>query len=155
MIFVISPDDKGNVIVKCTCSVGKSDQPIVWLKEVPPQIREMARTVKKLLTAMSLVSQYGLDQYQYVQDATGKYTNPFDMPSESFDDLAKSMRDSTVKVQKNKNALRKMYAPKGKNKGRIRIQPRQQGGTLKYKRYELRIYSRSLKPQENQIWDKK
>lgn len=155
MIFVIGPDDKGNVIVKCTSSVGKSDQPIVWTERVPPQIREMARTVKKLLTAMSIISKYGLDQYQYVQDATGKYTNPFDMPSESLDDFAKNMRDSAVKVQKNKDALREMYAPKGKNKDRIRIQTRQQGGTLKYKRYELRIYSRSLKPQENQIWNKK
>lgn len=48
MIFVIGPDDKGNVIVKCTSSVGKSDQPIVWTERVPPQIREMARTVKKV-----------------------------------------------------------------------------------------------------------
>ncbi len=78
-----------------------------------------------------------------------------DVPSESLDDFAKNMRDSAVKVQKNKDALREMYAPKGKNKDRIRIQTRQQGGTLKYKRYELRIYSRSLKPQENQIWNKK
>lgn len=114
MIFVIGPDDKGNVIVKCTSSVGKSDQPIVWIERVPPQIREMARTVKKLLTAMSIISKYGFDQYQNVRDAAKEYTDP--MPSESFDDLAKSMRDSTVKVQKNKNALREMYAPKGKIK---------------------------------------
>ena len=57
-----------------------------------------------------------------------------------------------VEIKKNNRAL---GIPKRKSKNRIRIQTRQQGGTLKYKRYELRIYSRSLKSQENQIWDKK
>lgn len=62
------------------------------------------------------------------------------MEHESLDDFAKSMECSRVRVQKSKSALREMYTFKRKDKDRIRIQTRQQGGTLKYKRYELRIY---------------
>jgi hypothetical protein len=72
MMFVIGEDDKGNVIVKKTSSVGKTEQLIFLIERIPLQIRESART--KILT-------------------------------------------------------------------------RQQGCTLKYKRYELRIYSRLLKAQ--------
>lgn len=147
MIFVIGEDDKGNVIAKKTSSVGKSDQLIFWIERVPLQIREIARTVTKLVEIIGYIS-----RNIPLQDAVEEYTNLLTMPSESFYDFVKSMRDLEVVVQENKNELREMYAPKRKNKDRIRIQSRQQGGTLKYKRYELRIYSRLLKSQENQIW---
>lgn len=150
MIFVIDRDDNGNVIAYKASCVGKSDQLIFWNERVLLQIREIARTVTKLVEIIGYIS-----RNIPLQDAVEEYTNLLAMPSESLDDFLKSMEDLAVEVPKNKNALREMYVPKGKNKGRIRIQSRQQGGTLKYKRYELRIYSRSLKSQENQIWDKK
>lgn len=149
MIFVIGEDDKGNVIVKKTSSVGKSDQLMFWFERVPLQIREIARTVTKLVEIIGYIS-WNIP----LQDAVEEYTNLLTMPSESFDDFAKSIEDLAAEVRKNKNALREMYAPNRKNKDRIRIQSRQQGGMLKYKRYELRIYSRLLKSQENQIWSK-
>lgn len=67
------------------------------------------------------------------------------MDHESLDDFAKSMECSRVRVEKNKSALREMYTFKRKDKDRIRIQTRQQGSTLKYKRYELRIYDRMIR----------
>lgn len=137
MIFVIDEDDNENVIVYKTSSVGKSDQLLFLMEGVPSKIIEIAKTVTKLVEAIGYIS-----RNIPLQDAAEEYTDLLTMPSKSLDDFAKSMEDLMVEVKDNKNALRDMYAPKRKNKDRIRIQTRQQGGTIKYKRYELRIYSR-------------
>ncbi len=137
MIFVIDADDNENVIVYKASSVGKSDR-LLFLMELPAsKIIEIAKTVTKLVEAIGYIS-----RNVPLQDAAIEYTDLLTMPSESFNDFAKSMEDLMVEVKENKNALRDMYAPKRKNKDRIMIQTRQQGGMIKYKRYELRIYSR-------------
>lgn len=142
MIFVIGEDDNGNVIVNKTSGVGKSNQLIFLLEGVSAKIGEIARIVTKLVGIIDYIS-----RNVYHQDAVEEYTNLLCMPSESLDDFAKRMENIKsvgVEIQKNNNALIEMYAPKRKNKGRTRIQTQQQGGTLKYKRYELRIYGRMI-----------
>lgn len=149
MIFVISEDDKGNPIVHKVSNSGKSDCLIFLIEGVQSSIRAIAMAVTKVVKAVCYISR----QVPY-HDAAEEYTNLLTMPSKSFDDFEKSIKGLGVEVRENKNALREMYVSKRKNKNRIKIRSRQQGGTLKYKRYELRIYSKSLKSQENQIWDK-
>lgn len=138
MIFVIGEDDNGNVIVNKTSGVGKSDQLIFLLEGVSAKIGEIARTVTKLVGIIDYIS-----RNVYHQDAVEEYTNLLEMPSESLGAFVK-MGTLGLEIQKNNNALIEMYAPKRKNKGRTRIQTQQQGGTLKYKRYELRIYGRMI-----------
>lgn len=114
MVFVACEDDKGNVIIKTTSSIGKMDEGIIILKQV---------------------------QYSVFQESVEEIANLLCMPSESLDDFAKSMESLGVEIQKNNNALMEMYTPGRKNKARTKIQTRQQvKSTLKYKRYELRIY---------------
>lgn len=138
MIFVIGEDDNGNVIVNKTSGVEKSDQLIFLLEGVSAKIGEIARTVTKLVGIIDYIS-----RNVYHQDAVEEYTNLLEMPSESLGAFVK-MGTLGLEIQKNNNALIEMYAPKRKNKGRTRIQTQQQGGTLKYKRYELRIYGRMI-----------
>ena len=52
-MFVINKDDKGNVIVKKTSSVGKTEQLIFLIERIPLQIREIARTMTKLAGIIS------------------------------------------------------------------------------------------------------
>ncbi len=138
MIFVIDEDDYGNAIVYKASSAGKSDEPIIFLTEgVTSKIKDTAKIVAKLVGIIGYIS-----RNVPLQDAVEEYTDLLTMPSKSLDNFAKSMEDLMVEVKENKNALRDMYASKRKNKDGIRIQTRQQGGTIKYKRYELRIYSR-------------
>lgn len=139
MIFVIGEDDNGNVIVNKTSGVEKSDQLIFLLEGVSAKIGEIARTVTKLVGIIDYIS-----RNVYHQDAVEEYTNLLEMPSESLGAFVK-MGTLGLEIQKNNNALIEMYAPKRKNKGRTRIRTWQQGGTLKYKRYELRIYNRIIK----------
>lgn len=138
MIFVIGEDDNGNVIVNKTSGVEKSDQLIFLLEGVSAKIGEIARTVTKLVGIIDYIS-----RNVYHQDAVEEYTNLLEMPSESLGAFVK-MGTLALEIQKNNNALIEMYEPKRKNKGRTRIQTQQQGGTLKYKRYELRIYGRMI-----------
>lgn len=139
MIFVIGEDDNGNVIVNKTSGVEKSDQLIFLLEGVSAKIGEIARTVTKLVGIIDYIS-----RNVYHQDAVEEYTNLLEMPSESLGAFVK-MGTLGLEIQKNNNALIEMYASKRKNKGRTRIRTWQQGGTLKYKRYELRIYNRIIK----------
>ena len=139
MIFVIGEDDNGNVIVNKTSGVEKSDQLIFLLEGVSAKIGEIARTVTKLVGIIDYIS-----RNVYHQDAVEEYTNLLEMPSESLGAFVK-MGTLGLEIQKNNNALIEMYAFKRKNKGRTRIRTWQQGGTLKYKRYELRIYNRIIK----------
>lgn len=138
MIFVIGEDDNGNVIVNKTSGVGKSDQLIFLLEGVSARIGEIARTVTKLVGIIDYIS-----RNVYHQDAVEEYTNLLEMPSESLGAFVK-MENLGVKIQKNNSVLIKMYASKRKNKGRTRIRTRQQSCTLKYKRYELRIYGKLI-----------
>lgn len=145
MIFIIGEDDTGNVIVKKASSAGKTEQLIFLLERVPLQIREVARTVTKLVEIIGYIS-----RNIPLQDAVEEYINLLCMPSESLDDFAKSIKNIKslgVEIQKNNSALIEMYTHERKNRARTKILTRQQGCTLKYKRYELRIYSRLLKAQ--------
>lgn len=141
MIFIIGEDEKENIIINKTSSAGKADQLIFLLEGVQSRIREIARTVIKLVRIIDYISQNVPHQ-----DAVEEYINLLNIHSKSLDDLAKSMESLGVEIQKDNSAPIKMYIPE-KNKGRARIQTRQQGCTLKYKRYELRIYSRMIKGQ--------
>ncbi len=137
MIFVIGVDDKGDVLVKTTSSVGRSDQLIFLLEEVPPQIREIARIVAKWAGTIGYISW----NVPY-QDAVEKYTDLLSMPSESFNDFAKSMERLVVNNLKIEGTQRETHY-KRKISSRTKIQTWQQPkNTLKYKAYELRIYNK-------------
>lgn len=136
MIFVISEDDKGNPIVHKVSNSGKSDCLIFLIEGVQPSIRAIAMAVTKVVKAVCYISR----QVPY-HDAAEEYTNLLTEPSESLDDFKKIMKSLGIEIKKNNGAL---SIPKRKSKDRIMIQTRQQGGILKYKRYELRIYSRLL-----------
>lgn len=144
MMFVIGEDDKGNVIVKTTSSVGKSDQLIFWLEEVPLQIREGARIVAKLAETIGYIL-----RNVYYQDVVEKCTDLLSMPTESLDDFAKSMERLAVNNLDIKETQRETHN-KRKINSRTKIQKWQQSkDTLKYKAYELRIYNKDGNARKN------
>lgn len=137
MIFIIGEDDKGNVIVKTTSGVGKSDQLIFWLEEVPTQIKEIARIVAKSAGIIDYISR----NVPY-QDAVEKYTDLLSMPSESFNDFAKCMERLALNNLDIEGTQRETHN-KGKSITGRRFKKWQQSkDTLKYKAYELRIYNK-------------
>lgn len=79
--------------------------------------------------------------YTFIEEHRAK---SLDQPN-ALADFVKTME--RIEVEENDRLLRKKYKYKKENGGKIRIWAPQQGGTLKYKRYELRIYSGLLKVQ--------
>lgn len=138
-MFVIGEDDKGNVIVKTTSSVGKSEQLIFQLGIILLQIKEIERIFPKLIEITGYISRDV--PYQKVAE---KYMGLLSMPSESLNDFAKSMVRLAVNNMEIEGPQRETHY-KRKTNSRTTIRTwHQSKNTLKYKPYELRIYNKLL-----------
>ncbi|MDE6052764.1 MAG: hypothetical protein K2G55_03180 [Lachnospiraceae bacterium] len=141
-MFVIDEDDQGNVIIKTTSSVGRTDQimflTIEDLLNNQELLREIAKWIKKMRQAPEL-------QVSTFQDIVEEYMNCLNMllnhVVEKIAEAAKSIK-RLIEIQEIKKIQRETYVHKRKYNGRIEIRTQQQAKrTLKYKRYELRIYT--------------
>ncbi len=136
-MFVIGKDDKGNVIVKTTSAVGKSEQLIFQLGIILLQIKEIERIFPKLIETIGYISR----DVPY-QEVVEKYMGLLSMPSESLKDFTKSMERLAVNNVEIEGAQRETHY-KRKINSRTKILTRHQSkNKLKHKPYELRIYNR-------------
>lgn len=120
MMRIIDIDDKGNVIIEKTSGMGKTEEIILTAEEASDiqEIREWVRAFQEML-----------------QKAIQTITSFF----RKFEDIIKILR-RVLEVRIEKTKKETMRDQREQN-NRVRKQMRQQAkSTLKYKRYELRIY---------------
>lgn len=139
MMRVIDVDDKGNVIIEKTSSAGKTEE-IILMAETVSAIQEFGKAValvfQEIVQALTPVFQQFAEEYT-------RFMNTVSSKSEQeLADIAELM-EQAAEVQEERRIRREIRAYQRKQCSRIRSRTRQQAkSTLKYKRYELRIYSR-------------
>lgn len=139
MMRVIGVDDKGNVIIEKTCSTGRTEE-IILMAETVSAIGEFGKAVVK---AFQEIMQALTPAFQQLAEEYAKFLNAVSRQSEQqITDIAEAM-ERAAEIQEENRIRRETRALQRKQCSRIRNRTRQQAkSTLKYKRYELRIYGR-------------
>ncbi|MCM1217518.1 MAG: hypothetical protein NC331_13900 [Lachnospiraceae bacterium] len=120
MMRVIGIDDKGNVIIEKTSNVGKTEE-MILMAETVSAIQEFGKAVTK---AFQDIAQALAPAFQQLADI-----------AELMEQAAEAQRERRIRGE--------IRAYQRKRCSRIRSRTRRQAkSTLKYKRYELRIYGR-------------
>lgn len=135
MMRVIGVDDKGNVIIEKTCSTGRTEE-IILMAETASAIGEFEKAVVKAFQAF-------MPAFRQLAEEYAKFLNAVSRQSEQrITDIAEAM-ERAAEIQGENRIRRETRALQRKQCSRIRSRTRQQAkSTLKYKRYELRIYGR-------------
>lgn len=119
MMRVIGADDKGNVIIEKTCSTGKTEE-IILTEEMISAIGEFGKAAK----AFQEIMQELMPAFRQLAEKCIRFLN-------------------AAQIQEKIRIRREAGRYQRKRCSRIRSRTRQQAkSTLKYKRYELRIYGR-------------
>lgn len=139
MMRVIGADDKGNVIIEKTCSTGRTEE-IILTAETVSAIGEFGKAVAKIFRE---VVQALTPAFQQLAEEYIRLLNTVQSQSEQqLEDIAEAM-ERAAEIQEERRIRRETRIYQRKQCGRIRSRTRQRAkSTLKYKRYELRIYSR-------------
>ncbi len=136
---VIGVDDKGNVIVEKTSGIGKTDE-IILMADIVSAIEEFRaaalKTFREIMQALMPV-------FQQLAEECAKFSNAVsDQNEQQLADIMEAMKRA-AEIQEENRIRREIRAVQRKQCSRIRSRTRQQAkSTLKYKRYELRIYGR-------------
>lgn len=136
---VIGVDDKGNVIIEKTCSTGRTEE-IILMAETASAIGEFGKAVAKIFQE---IVQALTPAFQQLAEEYIRLLNTVQSQGEQqLADIAELM-EQAAEVQEERRIRRETRTYQRKQCSRIKSRTRQQAkSTLKYKRYELRIYSR-------------
>lgn len=139
MMRVIGADDKGNVIIEKTCSTGRTEE-IILMAETISAIGEFgkaaAKTFQEIVQALT-------PAFRQIAEKCIRFLNAAQSQGEQqLADIAEVM-ERAAETQEKIRIRREARRYQRKWCSRIRSRTRQQAkSTLKYKRYELRIYGR-------------
>lgn len=135
---VIGVDDKGNVIIEKTFNAGRAEE-MIMTAETVSAVWESWKTVEKafreIMQALMPVFQKLAEEYIRILDAVQR------QEGERIADIAEDM-ERAAEVQEERRIRRATRIYQKKQRSRIKGRTQQAKSTLKYKRYELRIYSR-------------
>ena len=135
---VIGVDDKGNVIIEKTFNAGRAEE-MIMTAETVSAVWESWKTVEKafreIMQALMPVFQKLAEEYIRILDAVQR------QEGERIADIAEDM-ERAAEVQEDRRIRRATRIYQKKQRSRIKGRTQQAKSTLKYKRYELRIYSR-------------
>ena len=135
---VIGVDDKGNVIIEKTFNAGRAEE-MIMTAETVSAAWESWKTVEKafreIMQALMPVFQKLAEEYIRILDAVQR------QEGERIADIAEDM-ERAAEVQEERRIRRATRIYQKKQRSRIKGRTQQAKSTLKYKRYELRIYSR-------------
>ena len=135
---VIGVDDKGNVIIEKTFNAGRAEE-MIMTAETVSAVWESWKTVEKafreIMQALMPVFQKLAEEYIRILDAVQR------QEGERIADIAEDM-ERAAEVQEERRIRRATMIYQKKQRSRIKGRTQQAKSTLKYKRYELRIYSR-------------
>ena len=139
MMRVIGVDDKGNVIIEKTSNVGKTEE-IILMAETVSAIGEFGKAVAK---AFQEIMHALMPVFQQLAEEYARFLNTVQSQGEQqLADIVEAM-ERAAEVQEERRIRRETEKYQRKERGRIKGRTRQQAqSTLKYKRYELRIYGR-------------
>lgn len=139
MMRVIGVDDEGNVIVEKASSIGKTDE-IILMADIVSDIEEFWAAALK---AFREIMQALTPAFQQLAEEYAKFSNTIQNQSEQqLADIAEAM-ERAAEIQEKNRIRREIRVVQRKQCSRIRSRTWQQAkSTLKYKRYELRIYGR-------------
>ncbi len=138
MMRVIGADDKGNVIIEKTCSTGKTEE-IILTEEMISAIGEFGKAAK----AFQEIMQELMPAFRQLAEKCIRFLNAAQSQGEQQIAGIAEVMERAAEIQEKIRIRREAGRYQRKRCSRIRSRTRQQAkSTLKYKRYELRIYGR-------------